>query len=237
MSLTKIVKLKGYNPDSLTPLGERQAEAVAKRLAVHGVDKIFSSTSNRAYRTALPLSELTKKEITQIDFFNEKYAWEYFSIPTDNNDRAWIECIQSCRELLASNEIMKLGFEWYSHPDLKEYRFKEGIELFDDKIDGFLLSLGYEHNRKKHSYRSVGELPERVAIFAHGGFGGVFISSLMDIPYPIYASHYGMPHTGVTAIEFNDNSFNIIPRVLQFSNDAHLYREGLPTRWNNSIDL
>lgn len=26
-----------YNPDSLTPLGERQAEAVAKRLALHGV--------------------------------------------------------------------------------------------------------------------------------------------------------------------------------------------------------
>ena len=32
-----------YNPDSLTELGKRQAEAVAKRLAVHGIDKIFAS--------------------------------------------------------------------------------------------------------------------------------------------------------------------------------------------------
>lgn len=52
-----------YNPDSLTPLGKRQAEAVAKRLAIYGIDKIYSSTSNRAYRTAMPLSELTKKTL------------------------------------------------------------------------------------------------------------------------------------------------------------------------------
>ena len=41
-----------YNPDSLTPLGERQAEAVAKRLALFGVNKIYASTSNRAILTA-----------------------------------------------------------------------------------------------------------------------------------------------------------------------------------------
>jgi broad specificity phosphatase PhoE len=40
-----------YNPDELTPLGHRQAEAVAKRLSLYGIDKIYSSTSNRAYLT------------------------------------------------------------------------------------------------------------------------------------------------------------------------------------------
>ena len=34
-----------YNPNQLTPLGERQAEAVAKRLAVYGIDRIYSSPS------------------------------------------------------------------------------------------------------------------------------------------------------------------------------------------------
>lgn len=37
-----------YNPNQLTPLGERQAEAAAKRLAVYGMDKIYASVSNRA---------------------------------------------------------------------------------------------------------------------------------------------------------------------------------------------
>ena len=50
-----------YDPNQLTPLGERQAEAVAKRLAVHGIDKIFASPSNRARQTAQPLCDLMKQ--------------------------------------------------------------------------------------------------------------------------------------------------------------------------------
>ena len=37
-----------YVPDSLTPLGHRQAEAVGRRLALHGLDAVYSSPSNRA---------------------------------------------------------------------------------------------------------------------------------------------------------------------------------------------
>ena len=44
-----------YDPDQLTPLGEQQAAAVANRLALFGVDEIYSSTSNRAIQTAKPL--------------------------------------------------------------------------------------------------------------------------------------------------------------------------------------
>ena len=43
-----------YMPDSLTPLGKRQAEAVAKRLSRYGLDKIFVSSSTRAIQTAEP---------------------------------------------------------------------------------------------------------------------------------------------------------------------------------------
>ena len=52
-----------YNPDSLTPLGERQAEAIGKRLAMYGVDEIYSSTSERAKLTAKPLCELFARGI------------------------------------------------------------------------------------------------------------------------------------------------------------------------------
>ena len=44
-----------YNPDQLTPLGHRQAESVAKRLALFGVDEIYASTSTRAIQTAPPV--------------------------------------------------------------------------------------------------------------------------------------------------------------------------------------
>ncbi|MBQ1206574.1 MAG: histidine phosphatase family protein, partial [Clostridia bacterium] len=43
-----------YNPDSLTEKGKRQAEALARRLAVNGLDKIYSSPLVRAQQTAQP---------------------------------------------------------------------------------------------------------------------------------------------------------------------------------------
>lgn len=38
-----------YNPNQLTPLGERQAEAVAKRLSLYSIDKIYSSPLQQSY--------------------------------------------------------------------------------------------------------------------------------------------------------------------------------------------
>ena len=50
-----------YNPDGLTPLGKRQAEACAKLLCRTGLDEIYSSTSQRAIDTATPTAEILKK--------------------------------------------------------------------------------------------------------------------------------------------------------------------------------
>ncbi len=224
-----------YAPDSLTPLGKRQAEAVAKRIAMHGIDKIYASTSNRAYETAVPLSELTKKEIIKIDFFNEKYAWDYFSIPIDENKKKWVGSIPEIRKLFVSDEIYKLGYKWYDHPNFNTYPFKEGMEFYENKIDEFILSLGYKHDRQMHNYKVVHENNDRVALFAHDGFSGIFMSYILDIPYPIYVAHNSLSHTGVTVIEFKNADGVVIPNVLQASNDAHLYKEGLPTYYGNRI--
>ena len=53
-----------YNPDMLTSLGHEQAKAVAKRLSLFGVDRVFASSSNRARQTAEPTCALLKKEMT-----------------------------------------------------------------------------------------------------------------------------------------------------------------------------
>ncbi len=52
-----------YSPDSLTPLGSRQAESLAKRLSLYGLDEIYASSSNRAIMTAGPTCELLKKKL------------------------------------------------------------------------------------------------------------------------------------------------------------------------------
>ena len=111
-----------YNPDSLTPLGHRQAEAIAKRLALYGINRIFASTSNRAIETAIPTSELIKKEIEPLDFCNENHVWSEFTVRNDNGEWRWVFHDNNMRRLFVSKEVNKLGDKWYEHPDIRKVK-------------------------------------------------------------------------------------------------------------------
>lgn len=222
-----------YNPDQLTPLGHRQAEAVAKRVTLHGVDRIFASTSNRAMQTAQPTCEMLKKEMVMVDFANESHAWDALSIPNHEGSLLWIDSIPKYRELFSTREMTELGQKWYEHPEVKGFDFQSKLQWIYDEIDRWLLSLGFEH--KDGRFRIVEPNGERIALFAHAGFGGLFISYLLDIPYPKFVSQFDMCHTGMTVIEFQELGEYAVPRILTYSSDSHIYREGLPTRYNNGL--
>ena len=76
---------------------------------------------------------------------------------------------------------------------------------------------------------------DRVALFAHQGFGLAFLSCVLDIPYPLMSTRFDMSHTGMTVIEFQQSEDFCLPRILSLANDSHLYREGLPTKYNNRL--
>ena len=116
-----------YSPDSLTPLGKRQAEAAAKRLALYGLDEIYSSTSERAKQTAMPTCEILKKELHTLDFANESHAWQQLTVTRDGK-RTWLFSDAESRKLFVSSEVRKLGDKWYEHPELCDTRYREGIE-------------------------------------------------------------------------------------------------------------
>lgn len=224
-----------YNPDSLTPLGERQAEAVAKRLALYGIDKIYSSTSNRAYLTAKPTSEILKKDIEQLEFAKEGLAWQELTVVGADEKRRWLFQDPQARRMMVSEEIRALGDEWYTHSFFKDTKSKVGIERITAASDEFFKNLGYEHIPHTGSYKVINDNKERVAMFAHQGFGLAFLSCLLDIPYPQFAFHFDMSHSGMTVIEFKNENGIAIPKILTLANDSHLYREGLPTKYHNEI--
>ena len=58
---------------------------------------------------------------------------------------------------------------------------------------------------------------------------------MLDVPYPIFSTRFDKTHTGVTVNEYQEQDGIVIPKVLTYSNDSHLYREGLPTRHQNAI--
>lgn len=223
-----------YNPDSLTPLGERQAEAVAKRLALYGLDRIYSSTSERAKLTAKPTCEILKKEPELLDFAHENHAWCELAV-IDEGKRRWMFHNEKFLNIFSKRSVTDLGFEWYEHPELKQYDLKKGIDRIYDEADKFFLSLGYEHERYTGKYKIVTPNNERVALFAHQGFGLAFLSCVLDIPYPMFSKHFDMCHSGMTVINFKERDGYAIPLVLSLSSDSHIYREGLPTNYNNSI--
>lgn len=224
-----------YNPDSLTPLGERQAEAVAKRLALYGIDKIYSSTSNRAIQTAQPTAEILKKDIEQLDFAKEGYAWREFTAKDSADRQKWLFQNDIIRPLLLDKKMRDLGDKWYEHPALADSKCKEGIERITAASDELFRNLGYEHIVGTGKYKVINDNNERVALFAHQGFGLAFFSCFLDIPYPQFAMHFDMGHTGMTVVEFKNENGYAYPKILTLANDSHLYREGLPTKYHNEI--
>ena len=223
-----------YNPNSLTPLGERQAEALAKRLALYGVDEIYSSTSERAKLTAKPTCEILKKDLVELDFANESHAARDFMFRRkEKENKVWAFQDREMRLLFQSPEIRALGDRWYEHPALAGYPYESGIERVYRETDAFFASLGYEHDRYTGSYRVVEPNDKRIALFAHQGFGLLFLSCLLDIPFPQFSTHFDLGHTGMTVIHFGNENGVSIPRVCTLSSDSHLYREGLPTKYNN----
>ena len=226
-----------YQPDSLTPLGKREAEAVAKRLAAHGVDKIYSSTSNRAIETAQPLCELLGKPLEQLEFAKETHAFHDFSVPKDDGsgNRCWAWSSSKYVESFVSKEVRELGDRWYEHPAFSKLNFRRGVERVDKEADAWLASFGYEHDRQGHVYRAVASNDQKIALFAHAGFGFAFLSSILDIPYPAFCSHFDMRTSGMTVIDFRQRGDVVIPVVLTYSSDSHIYREGLPLFYNGAI--
>ena len=226
-----------YNPDSLTPLGIRQAEAVGRRLALNGIDEIYSSPSIRAIQTATPLSEMLHKPIINLDWCNESLVWNEFTVTNKEGKTDWMFRDPRIIEKFNERSIIELGDHWYKDPFFDK-KVGEGVVRVNSELDRFLINFGYYHDRENKIYRTDNPSNKRIAIFAHEDFGKIFFSSILDIPYPMFSIRFNISHSGVSVINFSVSNISVIvPELLQHSNDSHLYKEGLPTKYNNGISI
>ena len=215
-----------YQPNILTPLGERQAEAVARMLIHCDIDEIYASTSQRAIDTAQPTADILRKEIETFDFCSDDVAWKDFCVQVDGRN-TWLWSESEMRKILSSPEVMALGQRWYEHPALAE--FKPAMDKAKADCAGFMSKLGYDKIDGAGQYVVREKKEHNVALFAHGGYSKVFLSAILDIPFPIATLCFDMCHSGVTVIEFTEENGIAIPKVLMHSADSHIYKEGLVT--------
>ncbi|MBQ2708535.1 MAG: histidine phosphatase family protein [Clostridia bacterium] len=224
-----------YHPDGLTALGKRQAEALGRRLAAHGMDRIFASSSQRAIDTATPLSELVGKEIVILDWANESYFGSEASCLNEAGKPQWFFTQEKYRQLFLSPEMRRLGDNWLSHPCFEGTRMAEGMARVAREADAFFEALGYRHDRENFRWEAVAPTKERVAMFAHGGFATGLLSDILDIPYPLFSVKTLFQHAGMTVIHFSEKPGYFQPQMLMMSCDSHLWRDGLPTAYNNGV--
>ena len=222
-----------YEPDSLTEKGKLQAQALAKRLAVHGLDRIYTSPMIRAQMTAEPTCQLLGMKAQIEEWTSESLAWDGLSVAGPDGRRHW--CFQIPNARLKNDDTLYLGSEWYTAPCFQE-DYRKPYQRICDASDEFLARHGYQ--REGAVYRIIRPNEERIAVFCHQGFGLTWMSYLLQIPPHIFWSSFDVTHSGISIFRFeNDSDGYTNPKCLCFSDTSHIYREGLPLQFENCIPL
>lgn len=226
-----------YEPDCLTELGKKQAEALAERLNTVKFDKIYTSTSNRAKQTAEPACRLLGIKPVELDWCNENHAWRELTAPLLGGGKHWL--FHDAENIVRVNdaEVFALGDRWYEAERFKGCNYKAGIERIRSNADELFKQLGYVHDAKNKLYKVDNPKYERVALFAHQGFGLAFLSCVLDIPYPLFCTRFDMSYSAMTVLVFDDIGGISVPKILQLSNDSHLYKNDMSLRYNKRYDV
>ena len=192
-----------YENDSLTELGRFQAKKTAENLIKIPFDRVFASSMNRAVETAKYLTDKTKQEITMLDWAREDRTWTYMHDVDENGNGRWFFDVKKNHEVLKKNVGNP---KWYENfpPRINQVLVEDALEL-----DKWLLSMNIVH--KDGKYEIVGETPKRIVFFAHGGFGLVFYSYILDMDYPSVLIEYGQQELcGVAHFEITNDGAKLI---------------------------
>ena len=227
-----------YETDSLTSRGARQAEALSRRLALNGIDEIYSSPLKRAVLTAKPAADVLKLEINIEEWMSEDNAWKDFSVKNEKGNNEWFfSCAGSA--FLEGGDILRQ--DWYNHKEAANcLTAKKGYERIQAASDEFIQRLGYkrEGNIYKALAPSAAPNKKRIAAFCHHGLGTSWLSHLLSIPPLLFWASFNISHTGVSILEFANSEDGITsPKCLVHSDLSHIYEARLPMEYNNGIKI
>lgn len=222
-----------YVTDTLTERGRLQAEAVGKRLASAGIDRVFSSPMGRAKETAEPTCRLLGLDCTIENWTHEVGDERLITYP--DGELKSISALQNT--VFRENGNIDLTYDRaMESTGLNESRMNEALEYIEKNGNDFLERLGYR--AENGVYKILRPNEEKVALFCHAVFTRTWLSVLLHIPLNIMTAGFQPTHTGVTVLEFKNNENGITaPKCFCFSDISHLYAEKLDTVHDNKVKL
>ena len=222
-----------YETDSLTEKGKLQAEAVGKRLAASGIDRVFTSPMGRAKMTAQPTCRLLNLDYTVEDWAHE--VEEDRLTPFPDGKLKSVSVVQTTHYREKGN--IDLPYDRaYEAQGFSTSHMREAVARIEAGGRDFLERLGYKE--ENGVYRILQPNEEKVALFCHSVMGRAWISTLLHIPIHLMWAGFDYHHTGVTVIHFKNNPDGFTaPQCLCYSDMSHLYAHGPDMRYYNKYDL
>ena len=225
-----------YEKDCLTPLGKKEAIAVAKRLKKLGriepaaqIKKIYSSPLGRARQTAEAAAKLLRLDIETLDFMKE-LSWSGDNIPCGGHP--W-----TLAGWLVDKEAFDFGSnDWRAHPYFKDNQARLDCQNIAAGFDAFLSRCGYRHQGNRFfcdggTDETRKTQDETVAVFAHGGSIACVFAHLMGIPIPYALSSMFLAHTSISVLSFPFKPGEWVHPILELFNDAaHIARFASPSK-------
>ena len=228
-----------YEPDSLTELGHRQAEALPRRFKELGFDKIFVSPMIRAQQTAAPTCRELNMEAEVVDFLSEQALFSKMSMPLPSDqDPSYIKyrwCFHQQTTNYRTAESYHMTDNWHTLPAFSNCTtIKPAYDDFIARSDEFLARLGYV--REGDHYKIENPPFERVAVFCHQGVGLTWLAHMLSIPPHVIWGAFDITHTGITVLDFKNYENGItLPICLCLSDTSHLYEGGLPMKYQGLL--
>ena len=210
-----------YANDGLTPVGKREAELLAERIAPLDVAEYYVSTLGRALDTARYTLERADRAAIPCDWLRE------FSIGVHRPDCGglsqvpwdWLPQDWSKDPLLLDRE------RWHEHPVFAEMDLRSAWEAVIRDFEAVLAGHGYV--RDGLCYRVERQSAETLVFFCHFGVSCVLMSRLLNVSPMVLWHGLAMPPASVTTLYTEERRPGIAAfRAMSVGDISHLYAHG-----------
>jgi probable phosphoglycerate mutase len=212
-----------YPNNTITSAGHQEAQALAKRMVLLGLDRIYSSPLGRALDTMRYSADALGLEPVILPWTAE-LNWPPLEQSELGKSAIWDTHGHTIHQ--PGNHYTR--HNWHKIPPFDSTPdYQEGFKKVQTDSDAFIGTLGYQ--RESDHYRVLQANREKIAVFCHGGFGLTWLAHLLNIPLPLVWGGFFLPPSSVTTILFDERSKEYAtPRCLGVGDISHLYAEKLP---------